>query len=70
MPEEQKTYEDGHLAGLTEGRLLAVEHILSNHAQRLDGVERKLSTLERVAYTLLGAIALVQFAPTLKSFLS
>lgn len=67
--EGRKTYEEGKQEGLTEGRLLAVEHILSNHAQRLDDVEKRLFTQERVGYTLLGAIALVQFAPTLRGFL-
>lgn len=61
--------DNSYAEGVREGKLLAIEQMQATHTTRLDRVEGKVSTLERVAYTLIGAVALVQFAPTLKGFL-
>ena len=59
------TYEEG----LREGEIRAIKDVLRNHDNRLTSVESRTSTLERVGYTLLGAIALIQFVPSLRGFL-
>jgi len=63
---ESKSYQEG----IQEGKLLALEVIQGSHSDRLNRVEGRVATLERVAYTLIGAIALIQFAPALKSFIN
>lgn len=65
MPNSISSYEDG----IREGQIRAIEQMQAAHAIRLEKVEGRVSTLERVAYTLIGAIALIQFAPSLKGFL-
>lgn len=64
MSELSKTYQDG----VREGKIMTLEMMQNHHGRRLDSVEKKISTLERVSYTLLGAVALIQFAPALKGF--
>ncbi len=61
--------DDSYDQGVRDGTLDAMEKIQAAYAIRLDKVEGRVSNLERVAYTLLGAVALVQFGPTLKAFL-
>ena len=65
MSPKEPTYEDGVL----EGKFLAIEAMQSTHGLRLEIVEKRLTVLERVAYILLGAVALVQFAPSLKTLI-
>jgi len=65
-PESQPTYEQG----VADGKLRALENVMHMHSTRIDRVEGKISTLERVAYTLLGAVAIIQLAPSLKLFIS
>jgi uncharacterized membrane protein YuzA (DUF378 family) len=47
-----------------------LEAMQNSHGSRITTVEGKVSLLERVAYTVTGAIALVQFVPMLKAFLA
>lgn len=56
-------------AGRRVGEIKAMKDTQSNHDLRILKVEGRVSILERVAYTLIGAVALVQFAPSLKGFL-
>jgi len=63
---DRRTYDEG----VRQGKMIALETVQALHASRLDGVEKRIGTLERVAYTLIGAIALVQFSPAIESFLS
>ena len=65
MPAKAPTYEDG----LLEGKIQAVEAMMSSHGVRLQLVEKRLSGQERLAYLLMGAIAFVTFAPSLKALL-
>lgn len=57
------TYEEG----LREGRLRGIEETISNHGQRLDRHESRLTAQERITYALLGAIALIEILPTIQS---
>lgn len=61
----ERSYEDG----VREGQFNSLKIIQAQHEVRLDKVETRVSTLERVAYIVLGAIALVQIAPALKGFM-
>lgn len=65
MPPKEMTYEDG----LIEGKIQAMEAMMSSHGMRLDMVEKRMATQERLAYILMGAIAFVTFAPSLKTLL-
>lgn len=58
----ERTFEDG----LLEGKIQAIESMVSSHGVRLDMVEKRISAQERLAYLLMGAIAFVTFAPSLK----
>jgi hypothetical protein len=60
-----KTYEDGVL----EGRVNAHEAMLTDHKGRLDNHADRLRIMERVLYIVIGAMALVEFAPKLQQFL-
>lgn len=57
-------YEDG----LRDGRLSALEAMLSRHGERLDGHAKRLHIQERLAYGLMGAIFLLELAPALQRF--
>lgn len=59
-----KTYDDG----VREGKLMTIELIQTQHDRRLDDVEGRVSTLERVSWMLVGAVGLVQLSPLLKEF--
>lgn len=52
----------GFAEGVKQGRLDRLEI-------RVSSVEKEVETLKRIAYALLGAIALVQFTPLLKGLL-
>lgn len=62
--------ESARRDGLQQGQLLALENMFASQQTRLDKVEGRVSVLERVSYTLIGAIALVQFVPALKAALT
>ncbi len=60
------SYEEG----LRDGKIKALEEMVTRHDERLDKHENRIGTLEKVAYSLIGAIALMQFAvPVLQRFL-
>ena len=61
MVEHGPDYEEG----VREGRLRALEMARQEHHERLDKHERRLTALERVAWALLGASALLQFPQVL-----
>lgn len=61
--EVHHSYDDG----VRDGRLLALENTQAKHSERFDKVEGRLSTLERVAYALLGIIGVLQFIPIVHS---
>ena len=58
-----------YAAGLRDGEINALKDRQTLHASRLDKHEARLSTLEKTSYVVLGAILLVQFAPTVQRIL-
>lgn len=68
MSDSETSYAAGHAEGLREGRIISLEDAREIHSKRLDSVEGKLSSLEKVGYILMGSIAMVNFAPALKEF--
>ena len=57
-------------AGLREGRLKSLEDQQIKHAQRLDDHAKRLSSQERITYSLLGALSLLQIWPSVSAMLS
>ena len=58
-----KDYEDG----LHEGRLRGIEETVNMHGTRLDSHETRITSQERITYAILGAVALLNLLPVLKS---
>jgi len=67
-PADGTSREHDYEAGLREGRLRALEEIVKNHDERFDHHEQRLRIMERILYTLVGAIALIQLMPALQKF--
>ena len=63
MPENHD-YE----AGLRDGQIISLKEMQLTQNKRLDSHDRRLSILERVAYSLCGIIALMQFWPAIARF--
>lgn len=61
----KKTYADG----LLEGRVRGIEETVQRHDGRLDTHEKRLSAQERITYSLLGALFLLELLPTLKDLM-
>lgn len=59
---EAQTYADGK----RDGKIEAIEDILRKHHNRMDGHERRLRMLERVAWILMGVVGLINVWPTLE----
>ena len=60
-----KTYEQG----LTDGKIDALESILSQHRTRLDDHSSRLRLLERSLWVMLGILTAVQFLPEIFAFI-
>lgn len=56
--------------GLRDGKIQALEQITGQHHDRLNDHGQRLAVLERIAWALMGIIALVQLWPALTRFLS
>ncbi|MCP3665743.1 MAG: hypothetical protein GY696_25150 [Gammaproteobacteria bacterium] len=52
-------------AGLRDGRLGSLEKMVAGHDSRLDQHSRRLALAEKILYGLIGALALINFAPTI-----
>ena len=57
-------------AGKRDGKIEAMRQMLSHHSTRIDAIERSLRIQERVTYSLLGALALIQLLPTIKGVIT
>lgn len=53
-------------AGKRDGKIEALEDVISRHNERLDHHERRLAMQEKITYGLIGAIALANFLPDIK----
>lgn len=65
MPEHQKTYEQGRIAG----EIQALKDIAGDHKDRLDHHSNRLRLLERLMWAVLGIIALLRIWPSLPALL-
>ena len=61
--QQQQSYEDG----VREGRMRALEAAQLRVHERMDGHEKRLTAQERITYSLLGALALLQIWPALQA---
>ena len=61
--------EDAYKAGVIDGKLSAIEDILSAHDRRIGDVEKTQRTQEKVGWILIGAIGLIQALPSIKGIL-
>ena len=61
--------DDSYEAGLRDGKLQALEAVQRRHEDRLNHHEKRLQMAERVIYGLIGAIALIELIPILKTHL-
>lgn len=60
--------EHGYNEGLRDGRIKALEHVVSQHSRKFDSHESRLRIMERILYGLIGALALIEFLPKLQLF--
>tara|TARA_R110000796_G_scaffold52744_1_gene124196 strand:- start:12298 stop:12495 length:198 start_codon:yes stop_codon:yes gene_type:complete len=58
-----------YAAGLRDGEINALKDRQILHASRLDKHENRIGTLEKTAYIVLGALLLLEFAPSLQKIL-
>jgi hypothetical protein len=56
-------------AGLRDGKLEAIEKMVTRHGERLDDHENRFRYLEKIVYGITGAIALVQFGPQIAKWI-
>lgn len=61
--ENQSDYD----AGLRDGRLTSLEKSHAQHSERLNDHAKRISSQERITYSLLGAIGLVQLWPSISN---
>ena len=61
MSNSDKSFEDG----MVEGKIIAMEAILSRHDSRLDGHGQRLHLLERALWLTLGVVVAIEFLPTI-----
>ena len=61
--------ERGYDEGYRDGQIIALERMQEHQNARLDKHEARLASLERVAYIVIGSIALMQFLPAVQEFL-
>jgi hypothetical protein len=56
MDEHHSDYEDGK----RDGQIIAMEAVIRSHGEQIKDHSRRLTALERVAWALLGASAILQ----------
>ena len=61
--------ESDYERGLRDGEVKALSEGLGRAHNRLDIHEGRLAIQERITYSLLGALVLIEFAPALQNFL-
>jgi hypothetical protein len=58
-----------YAAGLRDGEINALKDRQTFHSSRLDKHDNRIATLEKTAYIFMGAIVLLEFAPTFQKIL-
>ena len=66
---EEKDIERAFRSGQVQGQLDAIERMQALQNDRLDHHERRLATMEKITWGILGAIALVQSFDMIKAFM-
>jgi len=61
--------DHGYEEGRRDERVESLKTLQKDHSERLDHHEKRLQMQERITYGLIGAIALAEFLPTLRSLL-
>jgi len=61
--------DQGYDAGKREGKIDALKDQQILHASRLDKHDTRIATLEKTAYIVMGAILLLEFAPTFQNII-
>ena len=70
MRERQDVMADNdYSAGLRDGEINALKDRQVLHASRLDKHDSRIGTLEKTAYIVMGAILLLEFAPSIQHIL-
>ena len=62
--------DNDYAAGLRDGEINALKDRQILHASRLDRHDNRIGTLEKTSYIFMGAILLIQFAPSIQNILS
>ena len=62
--------DEAYEAGLRDGKIEALERIVSGHDDRFDHHERRLSIMERMLYGLIGAFVLIELLPAIKELIN
>ena len=62
--------DEAYEQGKRDGKIDALEQMLAHHSGRLEVIESRQRWQERVLWTILGAIALINLLPTLKGILA
>lgn len=65
MTQHPRTYQEG----LLEGRLQAYSDILTKHEERLNSHSRRLRSMERVVWGVMGATVFIQVWPMFATFI-
>ncbi len=60
----EKTYEDG----VRDGRLDEHSKLLEKHDERLDSHSKRIRTQERIAYLIMGGLAVIEVVPRIYAF--
>ena len=61
--------EQDYDEGRRDGRIEALEKMQANHNRRLEDHSRRIMAQERIVWALVGAIALIELIPAIKSLL-
>lgn len=67
LTEQQRS--EVYEAGLRDGKIQALEKMVSSHQERLDHHETRLRAAERILYGLIGALALIELIPAIKELI-
>lgn len=62
--------DNDYESGLRDGRIKALEEMINHHDNRISNIESSVKLLEKVAYSVLGAVSIITIIPEIKLLLS
>ena len=65
----RSTDDGAYDEGRRDGRIESLEVTVQNQHRRIEDITASLRTVERIIYGLIGAIALIELVPALKTML-